>query len=487
MEQLKVEQLKEMPRAELIALVLRLYGDRADMQAALEQLRVELEELRNQVKGTPPNSGNSSTPPSRDRKGNGGLDRQRGRRGAKSGHAAHMRPLINNPNKVIQAKVSSCGGCGQDLRGVEADEVIRRQVIELPKVAPVVIETQQEHVRCPNCGTHNCGELPEGLEAQRQFGPRLEGVLVYLMHQQHMSYERTRAALKDLFGIDISEGGEACVMKRAGEAAQVKADQIAAVVKTSAVIGSDETSVRVEKDNWWEWVFVSIFGIVHLIAHTREAKVIKQFMGEQQAVVWVSDCHKSQLAAPAQTRQICLAHQIRDVQRVIEEQPDSSWGVDMLDLFQTAIRLRHKRDDLRKQLDPNDPREPMHEAWFKRQRTALENRLDALLKCAVPPGRAETLRERFRTHRDHLFVFLYDLRVPPTNNACENALRPSVIHRKVINCFRSAWGAHAYAALSTVIDTAQLKGQAVFDTLVNLMGKPVLQFLDPEPAINSSA
>ena len=472
----------KMPREELIALVLGLYADRKDMQAALEQLRMELEELRSQIKGTPPNSGNSSTPPSRDRKGNRGLDRQRGQRGAKPGHAVHTRPLINNPNKVIKAKVKTCAGCGEDMRKVEANAVIRRQVTELPKVAPVVIETQQDHVTCPHCGKHNCGELPEGLEAQRQFGPRLEATLVYFMHEQHMSYERTRTAMKDLFGVDISEGGEASVMKRAGVAAQVKADEIAAAVKASAVINSDETSARVETDNWWEWVFISIMGIVHLIAHTRGAKVIKQFMGDQQAEVWVSDCHKSQLAAPTQTHQICLSHQVRDVQRVIEEHPDLSWGTLMHDLFQSAIHLRHKRDDLRKQLKPDDPHEPMHDAWYKGQRTKLENQLTGLLKDDVPSGRAETLRERFRTHRDHLFVFLYDPRVSPTNNASENALRTSVIHRKVTNCFRSTWGAHAYAAWSTVIDTAQLKGQAIFDTLVDLMGKPVLQFLDPDPA-----
>ena len=131
----KIEQLEKMPREELIALVLGLYADRKDMQAALEQLRMELEELRSQIKGTPPNSGNSSTPPSRDRKGNRGLDRQRGQRGAKPGHAVHTRPLINNPNKVIKAKVKTCAGCGEDLRKVEANAVIRRQVTELPKVA----------------------------------------------------------------------------------------------------------------------------------------------------------------------------------------------------------------------------------------------------------------------------------------------------------------------------------------------------------------
>jgi len=59
---------------------------------------------------------------------------------------------------------------------------------------------------------------------------------------------------------------------------------------------------------------------------------------------------------------------------------------------------------------------------------------------------------------------------------CERALRPSVIHRKVIGGFRSTWGAQAYAALATVVDTAKLFGRNVFETIVALLGKPVLPF-----------
>jgi transposase len=53
-----------------------------------------------------------------------------------------------------------------------------------------------------------------------------------------------------------------------------------------------------------------------------------------------------------------------------------------------------------------------------------------------------------------------------------------VIHRKVTNGFRSDWGANAYADLLSVIATSKIKGQRVFETLVNLMGRPVLQFLN---------
>ena len=79
---------------------------------------------------------------------------------------------------------------------------------------------------------------------------------------------------------------------------------------------------------------------------------------------------------------------------------------------------------------------------------------------------ASRLWVRFREHRERLFVFLYDPRVPPTNNASEQALRHSVVHRKVTGGFRSDWGAEAHAIVTTVLDTARKQGHPLFETLV---------------------
>jgi transposase len=92
------------------------------------------------------------------------------------------------------------------------------------------------------------------------------------------------------------------------------------------------------------------------------------------------------------------------------------------------------------------------------------------------------LLTRYRTHREHLFVFLYRTDVTPDNNVCERALCPSVIHRKVMGSFRSEWGPRAYAALATVLNTAKRHGENVFQKLVALMGQPVLHYLTPSVA-----
>lgn len=73
-------------------------------------------------------------------------------------------------------------------------------------------------------------------------------------------------------------------------------------------------------------------------------------------------------------------------------------------------------------------------------------------------------------------MFLDDPRVPPTNNASEQAPRPSVIHRKVSGGFRSDWGAAAHATAMTVVQTARKRGEHLFDALRDPLGPALPQF-----------
>ena len=456
------DALRDLSRDDLIALILRLAADVQRLEAEVQRLQAEVDRL----KKPPTTSQNSSQPPSRDWKQNASGRKRHRKTGAKPGHAQAQRPLVDNPTTVIEARVSHCAACGANLQRVKPQRVLRRQITELPEITPVVIETQQHEVECPCCHSLQRGVLPDGLEAQRQFGPRLESALTYFHHEQHMGFERLRQTMSDVFGVAVSEGGEVAVLERAGEAALPEAEAIGAAVRQSAVIGSDETSVRVHGRNWWEWVFVSDAGEYHLIRPSRGFDVVEAFMGDTQAEVWVSDCWKPQLRAPARMHQLCLPHQIRNLQGLIDKRPHLRWAREMQALFRAAVHLDHRRDALT-------------EWGFQRQVCCLEERLDRLLARPLTGKTALNLLERYRTHRHHLFVFLHRADVPADNNACERALRPSVIHRKVMGSFRSEWGPRAYAALAAVLNTAKRKGENVFQKLVSLMGKPILHYLNP--------
>ena len=85
------------------------------------------------------------------------------------------------------------------------------------------------------------------------------------------------------------------------------------------------------------------------------------------------------------------------------------------------------------------------------------------------------LQQRYRAHRDSLYVFLHRDDVEPTNNSSERDLRPSVIHRKVIGGFRSAWGAETSAIRSSILATARKQGQNLFDAFRSVAGTSPLQ------------
>ena len=452
------EELEVLTKEQLIDLILLQGGQLNQLQADFEALT---QKFGHNQKKPPTSSKNSSQPPSRDQKGNVPKDKRRHRHGPPQGHAKHIRPFVAQPDHIVTLHKQRCEHCQADLRAVEGRLVKVNQITEVPAAPAQVIEVRQYEAACPECGQTQVEEPPSGLEMGRTFGARLEATVVYYRQEQHLSYERTQLALQNLHGVQISQGGIDEIMQRARKQAFPQAAAIQERVQRSAVIHSDETSSRVKGDNWWEWVFCSASDILHVIRFDRSEDVIQEVMAEFMAEVWVSDCYGAQLKAPARQRQLCLAHQLRNLQAVVDAYPALSWPKAMQFLFRHAIHLHHQRD----QLSPDQ---------FALQVARIERHCDRLLQRSLAPPDAKRLQLRYLKYRQNLFVFLYRTDVEPTNNVAERALRSSVIHRKVIGCFRSEWGAKAYAALASVIDTAELAGVQAFDAIQSLFGLPSL-------------
>ncbi len=414
-----VEQLDQLSRADLLSLVQDLLLLVGQQQKRIAELEAEIAKLQ-----PPTTSTNSSQPPSRDQKANRPKKRRRKKHGPPKGHPKYSRPLVERPDQIIVASVEECEQCHANLKHLEPDEIFKRQITEIPPVKPVVIETQQHKKTCPHCHRVNHGSLPKGLEAERCFGPNLEATVIYYKQPQHLSYERIVETMRDLHGVTLSEGVVAAILKRGGQNAQPVAEKIKQQVITSQVVKSDETSARVNGRNWWQWVFLSDAGVYHVIVPTRAAAEIKSVMGSLCVEVWVCDCFGSQLKAPAKVFQLCLAHQLRDLQRLRDAAPRERWARQMQHLFRDAIHLRNRFLDGEMTLE-----------GFSRRVTEMENHLDRLLAKSLTNKAAGKLQTRYITHRDKLLTFLHYPEVPPTNNESERALRPSVVHRKVTNGF----------------------------------------------------
>jgi transposase len=455
------DELTGLSREELLELVHRQQAELAERDEKIRELEEELAQFRQPAK-TPENS---SVPPSQARKAN----RVAGRRklGPKRGHVGSSR-VRSEPDVVIECRPRMCGGCGHELPPTAGRRVGRSQVVDLPVFAPVVVEAWQYTVACAQCGEQTAGVYPEGLEPRRTFGSNVEALLSYFHERHHVGYERLVEICRDVFGLAISQGGVENALRRLVERARPTYTAIREQVRGSPIINSDETGARVAGRNQWQWVFQTPEASYHVIAPSRGGEVIDAFLAGAEPEVWGSDLWAPQILTPATAHQICLSHQERDLTFAVDADADEArlWAIELRHVFGRAIRLHHERA----QVTPET---------FARRRLLIENATDRLVfdRYVAPKTEAARLQQRYRTHRDSLYVFLHRDDVEPTNNSSERDLRPSVIHRKVTGGFRSPWGAEASAIRTTILATARKQARNLLDAFRAVAGPSPLQAL----------
>ena len=466
LDRLSREELLEL-LVQQVEVVGRQQAELAEREAAIERRDEKIRELEDELLAfrrpvkTPENS---SVPPSRGQKANRGDGRRR-KPGPKRGHVGVSR-LRSEPGVVVECRPRACDGCGGPLPQAGGRRVGRSQVTEVPSFAPVVIEARQYALTCARCGVQTVGAYPAGLEPRRTFGPGVEALLSYLHERHHVGYQRLVELCRDLFGLAISQGGVENALRRWVERAHPTYAAIGETVRGSPVINSDETSARVAGRTHWQWTFQTPTASYHVIAPSRGGEVIDAFLGGVEPAVWGSDLYAPHMLTPAGAHQICHSHQARDLTFAAEADTGAErvWARELRHVFGRAIRLHHERD----RVTP---------ATFARRRTLVEHATDRLVfdRYVAPTTEAARLQQRYRTHRESLYVFLRRDDVEPTNNSSERDLRPSVIHRKVIGGFRSDWGAQASAIRSSILATARKQGQNLFDAFREVADPSPLQ------------
>src|SRR5215813_7288874 len=146
------------------------------LDVALTQNAVLLERVRELEGRLAKDSQNSGKPPSSDglaRKTKSLRKRSGKKPGGQSGHRGRHLPLVAQPDTIVVHRPTTCGTCHAPLSPTAWQWVERRQVHELPPLGLAVTEHQIAHVRCRACGATTRGEVPAGVRAPVQYGPRL--------------------------------------------------------------------------------------------------------------------------------------------------------------------------------------------------------------------------------------------------------------------------------------------------------------------------
>jgi transposase len=449
------EKIDSLDGDSLRPLVLSLLARIDELLAQIKAQNARIAELEAKLAPPPRTPDNSSLPPSRGQKAN--VAEAASAKPPRKGRPGVARALCEKPDVVRDVRASKCT-CGAVLDAADAELARAYDHIDLPPIKPITTRINLFRATCPCCCARVTATPPADMPEGTPFGPGIVSAIAYL-HGCHMvGFKRLTELCDGLFGLTISQGAISNILARAARPFAASAETIAAEVRASEVIASDETSARVKGKTWWQWTFGCATAVTFVIAETRGKCVPTAFLAGVKPKMWLSDRLPAQ-CRHAEEHQFCLAHLIRDAQYAIDH-GDTVFAPDFKALLKDACAVGRRRGDLA-------------DATIAAHRRRLERELERLLARKPTDAEGRKLRDAVALDcHGKLLVFLKRRDAEPTNNESERALRPSVIFRKVTNGFRSEWGAKAYAALCSIVETGRRNGRSALTAIRDALATP---------------
>jgi len=378
--------------------------------------------------------------------------KRQGKPGARVGHAGARRVAPQRIDRQEDHRLEVCPDCGGPLQRCRR---IRTRTVEdiLADLRTEVTEHTIHRDYCPACKKHVEPAVPDALP-NANLGNRLVALTGWL----HYGIGVTTEQVRELVGIHlhtrISPGGLISVWHRLGEIFTPWYESIAQAALNSAVLNADETGWRVNGRTAWLWCFASKDACYYRIDRSRGKPALEKFFLDAFDGVLVHDFWAAYDHVLAEDHQCCLAHLLRELDKVDLTNSSAAWKVfakKLRRLVHDGIRLRKRAD-----FDP---------ARYGELIRRIDRRLMDLARGTYGDADADRLAKRLLRFCDSLFTFLDHPEVPYENNHAERMIRPAVIIRKNSQSNRSDKGATTQAVLMSICRTLKLRGQDPVQTI----------------------
>jgi len=249
------------------------------------------------------NSNNSSTPPSKERMKDEVVRRTRSLRkpsgkrpGGQKGHDGHKLSCASVPDEIIDEAPNYCTRCGESLADVERVLDYVTQVISIPELKPVIKEIRHYVMVCKNCG-ERIRTAPRRRSNNVVYDSSVKALVVYLSVVQFLPYGRIARLLREVFGLTPSEGSLVNWVNEAKRNAQPVIDKIKEYIKSSAVVGFDESGLYCNKRLDWAWIAQTVYYTLLFRADGRGSKVLADKFGDSlERMTAVTDRHSAYFA-----------------------------------------------------------------------------------------------------------------------------------------------------------------------------------------------
>lgn len=441
------------------ALILMLLEQNRALREEVRVLREQVQKLTEQVNL---NSRNSSKPPSSNPPWTPPVSKKpTGRkRGGQPGHQGHRRQLLpeDQVTQVVHHFPSRCGHCGIALSTPKEPTLpwSAHQVIEIPPVQVEVVEHRFHRVCCKDCLQKTLAPWPSDV-TRGSFGPRMVSVLSLLSGRYRMSRRDVEEFCGTVLGVEISLGGVKLQEDIVSQALAPVAAEAEEAVKAAGIVNVDETPWKEARVPGYLWCANTVDLAVYWIRHGRGGETAREILGDNLDRVLGTDRLASYGFHPVKQRQICLAHLIRNLRRLLDRgglaQSLAEWALREL---QALFGLWNDfKGGLLGRLE------------LQAMAAPIRARMGRLLRLGTQCGqrRSESAFKHMLRHFPAFWTFLRMEGVEPTNNSSERALRPGVRLRRVSFGSQSEAGSRFVERMLTAIESCRRQGRNLLEVM----------------------
>lgn len=219
---------------------------------------------------------------------------------------------------------------------------------------------------------------------------------------------------------------------------------IAKEIRNEPFIHADETTMRRDGKNGYIWTICTKLRAIFLAAKGRAKsniiKLLRNFKG-----VLIVDGYGGYAWYPLKQR--CWAHLIREFKDYAERDEEINIQFQRLQLLYEKLKKLNA--------GPPDEKEIAKGKWT----------LNDIVECLRTINGTKKLRIYIENGGDDWFTALYYPGVPLDNNHAERELRPLVLLRKTIGCYRNWKGKRWIDVVISVLHTWKLQGKNIFHEL----------------------
>ena len=343
-------------------------------------------------------------------------------------------------------------------------KIITKQVVNF-KLCLVVDEFRTPEYRNLKTGQRVHADFPEGLVNEVTYGGSVKAFAFLLNTHCCVSLDKVQELITEMTGgkLQLSKGMLNGLTKEFSEKTECEQKEVFCDLLISPVMNVDFTSVKVNGENTQVAVCTAPQRTLYFARESKGHEGVKGTPVEDYQGILVHD-HDVTFYNYGSQHQECLAHILRYLINSMENEPNLQWNKQMWSLIREMIHYRNS-------LEPDDDLDSkIVEAFVERYQKILTTAKEEYEY--EPPSKyykeGFNLYKRLDNFKDSHLLFLYDKRVPTTNNIAEKFLRSLKRKSKQVMAFRSFDSLSYLCDCMGMISLLRTKGESLYKNIASI-------------------